>query len=95
MFRSHLDVVGGARDVVVAPLDEDDVLAPLPHHVVHRVPPAALVLDHHLKQHLMVRVATESCCQISQFGSHYWKIPSHDSQLESDYSPLTNAGLRL
>ena len=52
-LSSHLDVVWRARDVVVAPLDEDDVLAPLPHHVVHRVPPAALVLDHHLKQHFM------------------------------------------
>ena len=37
------------------------------------------------------RVATESCCQISQFGSHYWELPSHDSQLDSDYSPLSNA----
>ena len=24
--------------MVVPPLDKDDVLAPLPHHVVHRVP---------------------------------------------------------
>ena len=48
MNPSHLDVVGRAGDVVVPPLDKDDVLAPLPHHVVHRVPPATLVLDHHL-----------------------------------------------
>ena len=45
-----LDVVRRAGDVVVAPLDKDDVFAPLPHHVVHRVPPAALVLDHHLNE---------------------------------------------
>ena len=38
-------------------------------------------------------VATESCCQISQFGSHYWELPSHDSQMDSDYSPLSNAPL--
>ena len=39
----------------------------------------------------MLRVATESSCEISQFGSHYWELPSHESQLDSDYSPLSNA----
>ena len=39
------------------------------------------------------RVATESCCQISQFGSHYLELPSHDSLLDSDYCPLSKASL--
>ena len=38
-------------------------------------------------------VATESCCQISQFGSHYLELPSHDSLLDSDYCPLSKASL--
>ena len=42
---SHLDVVGRAGHVVIPPLDEDDVLAPLPDDVVDRVAPATLVLD--------------------------------------------------
>ena len=73
-LSSHLDVVGRARDVVVAPLDEDDVLAPLPHHVVHRVPPAALVLDHHLKQHFMVSVTEKlkSGPQVARITLRYW-----------------------
>ena len=40
---------------------------------------------------VLLRVATESCCQISQFGSHYWELPSHDSLLDSDYCPLSKA----
>ena len=39
----------------------------------------------------MFWVATESCCQISQFGSHYLELPSHDSLLDSDYCPLSKA----
>ncbi len=46
----HLYVVWRSRDVVLPPLDEDDVLASLPHHVVHRVDLVALVLDNHLKE---------------------------------------------
>ena len=36
-------------------------------------------------------VATESSCEMSQLGSHYWELPSHESQLDRDYSPLSNA----
>ena len=41
---------------------------------------AASVLDCNDAGEVKVRhrVATESCCQISQFGSHYWELPSHD-----------------
>ena len=45
------------------------------------------------ENYALARVATESCCQISQFGSHYWELPSHDLQMDSDYSPLCNASL--
>ena len=54
---------------------------------------AEKVLDGGEQNNAINRVATESCCQISQFGSHYWELPSHDSQMDSDYSPLSNAPL--
>ena len=40
-----LHLVGGSRDVVIAPLDEQNVVTALPNHVVHLIVVPARVLD--------------------------------------------------
>ena len=44
--NSGIDVKGRSGYMLVPPLDKDDVIAALLHHVVDRVPFAALMFDH-------------------------------------------------